>query len=571
MDLSEPIKSSRWVQQDLAVYNAWDCYATAAAEGPIRELLREQGNEAYYDRWFERFVPVVIAMQARGFGHLDREARFTYTRKLRGEMRVVEREFMQRVTRFKREESAESAAYAEKLQSLEAEHVMRVRAAEEWAAESPRRTATARVAKADNWLDAQLRKADKARVSFATKLRERRRKFFNMSKDLKEVVFDEWGIRPAPITKDRKKRSLKQGALLYILDHFRVRDGEYRDALHALCHRARLRTIWQRYLDFWVDSDGRVYPTVKCASARTMRLAVDEPPLQQWPDEIRHLIVPREGCCFVSGDYSQIEARIAVIESGDKLDLELFANFDAAAHEHPEVIPGCELCARRALYDVHAASARDRMGIDYDAWMAMAPKLRKLHRNDAKRFRYKLQYGGSDKEEVPNTFCPCYRCVEKVPQMLKQDQAARLRAGQRWLERHSAVLAWHERLCNQVMRNGNRYRTRFGYTRKFHEPWPQVRTKVVNYPCQEGAAQVIDRAMEVLHWEHNAPLVFQQHDNLILEVPIPEAPRWAGVLKSVMEAPVPEYATERYPNGYVFPVELKITGHNGRANNWAAA
>jgi hypothetical protein len=571
VDLTEPIKSNRWLQQDLAVYNSWDAYATALSEGPVRELLRESGNEPYFDRWFTRFVPVVMAMQKRGFGHLDREARFTYTRKIRGEMRVVEREFMARVTRFDRELAEADLEYAELHECKHVEHARKIREAEEWAAESPRRTATARVAKADAWLDAQLRKLDKGRESFRRKVKERRRKFFNMSKDLKEVVFDEWQLRPAPVTKTRKKRSLKQDALLYILDHFRVRDGEYREALHALCHRARLRTIWQRYLDFWVDTDGRVYPTIKCASAVTMRLAVDEPCLQQWPDEIRHLIVPAPGKCFVSGDYSQIEARIAVIESDDKLDLELFANFDAAAHEHPEVVQGCERCAKRALYDVHAASARDRMGITYDAWLAMPPKLRKLQRNDAKRFRYKLQYGGSDKEEVANSFCPCYRCVELVPQMLKQDQKARLAAGQRWLARHSAVTQWHDNLCNKVMRNGNRYTSRFGYTRKFHEPWPQVRTKVVNYPCQHGAAEVINRAMETLHWEYQAPLVFQQHDNLIIECELERADYWAGVLKRVMETPIPEYATERYPNGYVFPVELKVTGRDGRPNHWGAA
>ena len=571
MDLSEPVKSNRWLQQDLGVYNAWDAYATALAEPAVRELLRQSGNEAYFEHWFNRFVPVVMAIQRRGFGHLNRHARLTYTRKLRREMREVEGAFHALVTRFYRLRDEVDAERNARDKAAREGHAQRVAEAEAWAAESPRRTPTARIAKADEWLEKQRERIEKWRASQLKKLRERRGKFFNMSKDLKETVFDEWGLKPAPSTKDRSERALSQDALLYILDHMRVRDEPYRIALHALAHRARLRTIWQRYLDFWVDTDDRVYPTIQCASARTMRLAYSEPALQQWPDEIRHLIEPRPGHCYVSGDYSQIEARIAVIESGDPIDMELFDRFDAAAHEHSEAVEGCELCAQRMLYDVHAASARDRMGIDYAAWLHLPPKLRKLQRNDAKRFRYKLQYGGSDREEIKNTFCPCVRCIDKVPQLLKQDQKSRLAAGQRWLERHSAVTKWHDELCRTVARNGMRYTSRFGYTRKFHEPWPQVRTKIVNFPCQHGAAEVINRAMETLHYEHDAPIVMQQHDNLILEVPLDDAQHWARILKSVMEAPVPEYATERQPNGYVFPIELKITGHGGRANHWGAA
>lgn len=543
MNLTDVSPTHRWLTQDLGAYNAWDAYATAELEPPLKKLLAESGNSAYAQRWFTRFVPTVMAMQRRGVGHLDRRARWLYARSLRREMREVERIFMSHVQRFDGLASALEDARSLATQRAHSDYAERQRAAHAWAAESPRRrTPDARLRAADTWLATQLAKAERGYASGLKKLRERRSRFYNMSADLKGVVFDDWGLRPAPVTRDRTERSLDQESLLYVLDHLRVRDEQYREALECLCHRSRLRTIAQRYLRMWVDTDDRVYPTVQCASARTMRLAYGDPALQQWPAEIRHLIRPAPGHVYVSADYSQVEARIAVIESGDKLDLELFQRFDATPTWDKE---------ERARWDVHIRSARDRARLSFEEWLALAPSVRKLHRDDAKRFRYRLVYGGDDATEQVKAYCPCPRCVEKVPQLLKLPQAERIAAQQRWHGTHPEVLAWQDAHCDRVRRNGNRYTSRFGYTRHFSEPWPKVRPAVLNFPMQHGAAEVIDRAMEELHWVHAAPLVLQMHDNLMLEAPRADAPHWAEVLEDVMTRPVPEY------DGAVFPVEMK--------------
>lgn len=61
------------------------------------------------------------------------------------------------------------------------------------------------------------------------------------------------------------------------------------------------------------DEGDRVHPTIKSLAARTGRMSVADPPLQQLPSgdwRIRRALIPDEGNVFISSDFSQIELRV---------------------------------------------------------------------------------------------------------------------------------------------------------------------------------------------------------------------------------------------------------------------
>ena len=493
MDLSPVVRSHKWLNlpdHEGGAYNLWDCYATRESEAAVRKELKRTGNDTYFATWWP-FVRVVGEMQRGGFGHLDRTALTRYKKKLRRELREIEGEMLEGVEVF---DHAEILAY-------------------KWAEM--------------HWLD-KAGKAEKQRAkglaSRLSKVEKRREKFFNMSSDLKHHVFDVMGLKPAPTTHKRPARSLDQEALEWVLDHLRARDRQHIPFLHNLFHRSRLRTILQRYLNIWTGPDDRIYPTISCGTARTMRLAVSKPPMQQWPKEVRHVVMPRPGCVFVGVDYSQLEARIMAKESEDTPLLEAFA------------------CGA----DPHAQNARELFMCSEAEWDAMPTTTRELYRNFAKSFFYGLGYGGRAETLHTRPVCPCWRCEEERQDTLELTSAQKARAESNWMSRHPDYVRWRQRHLEGFFRRGRTYTSRFGYTRRVREDGSRAERVILNYPMQHGAAKVVERAMVDLH-AAGVPLVFQVHDELIAEPLARDADDVLRVMKEVMEQPIPEYDGMRFP------------------------
>lgn len=68
------------------------------------------------------------------------------------------------------------------------------------------------------------------------------------------------------------------------------------------------------------DADDRIHPSIKALAARTARMSVSDPPLQQLPSgdwKIRRAIVADPGMSIVSVDYSQVEMKVIAALSGD--------------------------------------------------------------------------------------------------------------------------------------------------------------------------------------------------------------------------------------------------------------
>jgi DNA polymerase-1 len=350
----------------------------------------------------------------------------------------------------------------------------------------------------------------------------------NASAQRAQLLYDQVGFKEPPPTNDRPARSTNQSALLWILQHLRKKDEPHRDLLEQLFHRSRLNTILTRYLTLQLDPDGRIRPRIKLTGAETGRLAYADPAIQQWPREIRTLLVPEPGYVFIAADYSQIEARILAILANDQASLDVFA----------------------AGGDVHAANARDLFELSEADWAAANPTVLEESRNFAKTFLYGISYGGEPETMKTKTFCPCPKCAEKVPATATLTKEAISRASQRWFAIHAPVLRWRDALGEEVRRT-HQYTNPMGRKRYFCEPWPTFLRPLYNTPMQSTAADIINDATVRLDQQYAARIVLQHHDMLMLEVPEGKADHWSRVLRQEMERPVPELGNA------VFPVDLK--------------
>jgi DNA polymerase-1 len=88
--------------------------------------------------------------------------------------------------------------------------------------------------------------------------------------------------------------------------------------------RAKRASKWstsyaQAFLDRR-DAADRIHPSIKSLAARTARMSVADPPLQQLPSgdwKIRRAIIADPGMSIISVDYSQVEMKVIAALSGD--------------------------------------------------------------------------------------------------------------------------------------------------------------------------------------------------------------------------------------------------------------
>lgn len=95
---------------------------------------------------------------------------------------------------------------------------------------------------------------------------------------------------------------------------------------------AKLKSTYADGLNDYIDPDGRIRTTFNQTVTATGRLSSTEPNLQNIPIRtelgmlIRKAFIPKEGCCFVDADYSQIELRILASMSGDEKLISAYRN-----------------------------------------------------------------------------------------------------------------------------------------------------------------------------------------------------------------------------------------------------
>ncbi|TAN21567.1 MAG: DNA polymerase I [Acidobacteria bacterium] len=251
---------------------------------------------------------------------------------------------------------------------------------------------------------------------------------------------------------------------------------------------------------------GRLHTTFVIAGSATGRLASINPNLQNIPirseigRQIRAAFVADPGHVLLSADYSQIELRLLAHFSQDPLLLQAF----------------------RGDTDIHRLTAAEVFGV---------PPLLVTdeHRRRAKAVNFGIVYGLS-----------AFGLSRQlgIPQ---KEAAGFIR---RYFERYGGVKTYIERSLAQARQEG-RVRTLFGRVR----PIPNLDSRnpglrgfaertAINTPLQGTAADLIKLAMIRLQPQlaaHDARLLLQVHDELVLEVPERQAEALASAVRAAME------------------------------------
>jgi len=145
------------------------------------------------------------------------------------------------------------------------------------------------------------------------------------TKEVGGLLYEKYNLRP-------KKKSKKTGD-----------PSTDADSLEAIKHRhpvvplimewrvlEKLRGTYTDSIVRKVGLDGRVKPTIRITRTHTGRLATSEPNLMAIPKRsevgrrVRDAFIADDGRKIVSGDYSQIELRVAAAASGDKAMIKAF-------------------------------------------------------------------------------------------------------------------------------------------------------------------------------------------------------------------------------------------------------
>lgn len=337
-----------------------------------------------------------------------------------------------------------------------------------------------------------------------------------------EALFDTLDLKPSPVTKDRPWRSSNQEALTYIYNHLRKRDEEHKPFIENLFHWGKLKKLIE-LLQFRVDDDGRVRPTIKLYKQKTLRWSYTEPPLHQFASRgrwkrMRRILRAAPGCVLVGADFQRLELRVWAVLANDKPSLDAWASG----------------------IDEHRMNACDLFGYSDPA------RVTDLERDYAKSHGYKIIYGGDPSSEKAKQFCPCPRCESDAPPKLYLSPSDRKEAGERWFRRHPAARRYRALLKREVERT-HWYTSPFGSRRCFMSPWSsELERELFNFPMQHGATVIKNRAMVRLQ-QVGAPLWLDHHDAIYLEVPEEEGLDWAARLREAMEIPVPELGDVTFP------------------------
>ncbi len=358
-------------------------------------------------------------------------------------------------------------------------------------------------------------------------------------KRLGRYLFDTLGLKP-PKKTDTGLDSTDQESLGRILKGLRKKDEHARVVLEALFHRSRLKTISQRYLGFDIDPDSRVRARCKMFGPKTFRFAYENPPLQQYPKEARHVFVAAPGKVLLQVDYSQLEARILAYLSGDEPSTEVF----------------------RTGGDVHVQNAKDLFGYGEDTWLGLGSLVQDKTRFFSKGFLYGISYGGEAETMKTKEFCPCSKCADSVPPTLRLKKSEIAAAADRWHHKHPRVREWQEENAAFV-RKHHYYESPMGCRRWIARPWGNdLDRELKNIPMQFGGALLMNDRQVTLD-QAGAPIIFQMHDSFLLEIPKEELDYWAGLTKETMEAPVPGLG------GVSIPVDVECGESWGEMERWS--
>ena len=268
----------------------------------------------------------------------------------------------------------------------------------------------------------------------------------------------------------------------------------------------KLRSTYIDSLPELVKSDGRIHTSFNQTIVATGRLSSTNPNLQNIPvrtelgREIRQAFVAPEGRLLVSGDYSQIELRVAAYLAGDEEMMETF----------------------RKGIDLHQQTAAELYDIQLD-------QVTKEQRYAAKTINFGVLYGmsahglsvatGMDQKEAAD-FIKRYFSVR--PKLAEYIESTKKFA---YDNLYTETLFGRRRPCPEIRSNNFLLRS-------------SAERVAVNVPIQGTAADIYKLAMIAVDkvLDPDSKLLLQIHDELIVETDIQHADKVESLLKSTMEA-----------------------------------
>lgn len=272
-----------------------------------------------------------------------------------------------------------------------------------------------------------------------------------------------------------------------------------------------LQKLKSTYIDVLLksaDSESRIHTTFNQAVTATGRLSSTEPNLQNIPvkteigRKIRKAFVSKQGCVFISGDYSQIDLRSLAHLSGD---VNLVKAFNRGE-------------------DIHNSTASEIFEVPVDK---VTPELRRI----AKVINFGIIYGMS-----------AYGLAQtlNIPQGKAQEYI------EGYLKKYSGVKAWMDNTIKTAREKKyvTTFMNRIRYLNEIDSKNPQVRNFAeriaLNAPVQGTSADIIKAAMIKLknkleEKKMKTRMLIQVHDDLLFEAPEDEVVDAVASIKYEME------------------------------------
>ena len=148
----------------------------------------------------------------------------------------------------------------------------------------------------------------------------------NATKDVAEAL-TKLGVRLTETTASGGLKVDKTVLQSVIDDEDSGMAGELARAVMAAKNSAKWRDSYVIASLASMDSNLRVHPKMNSLQARTGRMSLTDPPLQQLPssgDAIRRMFLAEEGCRMASIDFSGVELRVLAALSQDPVMLQVF-------------------------------------------------------------------------------------------------------------------------------------------------------------------------------------------------------------------------------------------------------
>ena len=325
----------------------------------------------------------------------------------------------------------------------------------------------------------------------------------NSSVQLREILYGKLQIPTRDIKKGKTGFSTASPELQKIKDAHPIisKIEEYRELF-------KLKTTYLDPLPEAADENSRIHTTFNQAVTATGRLSSSEPNLQNIPirtdlgQVIRTAFEAERGYGLVSVDYSQIELRIVAHLSGDVRMITTFIDGE----------------------DIHTATAARVNKVSPD-------KVTQKMRSSAKALNFGIIYGmstfgfsqsaGVSQEEAKEFIRKYFENYPQVAQFLEEVKISTREKGYVETELGRRRYIPEINSGNLQLRN-------------------QAERMAVNMPIQGLAADIIKLAMIVADRliqkkYREAKMVLQVHDELLFEIPEPQARKFAHDIKAEME------------------------------------